>query len=210
MRREYGASPNEISSLGAGRDLKPCSIPAAASINRGIATVLKISLILALLGAATQALGTSAPTNPAPGCDVPEYRQLDFWLGDWDTFDPGDSTTSIARAHVDLIAAGCAVHELYEQTDGLIGDSILSFDPVRKLWQQTWVTNRGSLMVITGRFKDGVLTLEGATHLRSGKSPLQRITWKAEGSGVRESSVMSKDGGKTWEPAFDVLFQKHR
>jgi hypothetical protein len=64
-------------------------------------------------------------------------------------------------------------------------------------------------MVIAGRFKDGVLTLEGTNHYSNGKSPMQRITWKAEGSGVRESSVISKDGGKTWEPAFDVLFQKH-
>jgi hypothetical protein len=139
-----------------------------------------------------------------------EYRQLDFWLGEWDTFDPGDSTTPIARASVDLIAAGCAIHELYEQTDGLIGDSILSFDPVRKLWQQTWVTNYGSLMVIAGRFKDGVLTLQGTVNLRNGKSSLQRITWKAEGTGVRESAVFSRDRGNTWEPAFDVLFQKHR
>jgi hypothetical protein len=172
--------------------------------------VLKRSLILALLGAATQALGASAPTNSPAGCNVPEYRQFDFWLGDWDTFDAGDSSTSVARAHVDLIAAGCAVHELYEQTDGLIGDSILSFDPVRKLWQQTWVTNRGSLMVIAGRFKDDVLTLEGTMHFRNGKSSLQRITWKAESGGVRESSVVSKDGGKSWQPAFDVLFQRHR
>jgi hypothetical protein len=171
--------------------------------------MLKISLILALLGAATQALGASAPTNPPAGCNVAAYRQLDFWLGDWDTFEPGDSTTSVARAHVDLIAAGCAIHELYEQTDGLIGDSILSFDPVRKLWQQTWVTNHGSLMVIAGRFKDGVLTLQGTNHFSNGKSPLQRITWKTEAGGVRESSVISKDGGKTWEPAFDVVFQKH-
>ena len=171
--------------------------------------MLRISLMLILLGAATQVLADSPSTNPPPGCNVPEYRQLDFWLGDWDTFDP-DSATSVARAHVDLIAAGCAVHELYEQTDGLIGDSILSFDPVRKLWQQTWVTNRGSLMVIAGGFKDGALTLEGSMHFRNGKSALQRITWKAEGSGVRESSVVSKDGGKNWEPAFDVLFKKHR
>jgi hypothetical protein len=172
--------------------------------------MLKIPLILALIGAATQAVGASAPSNPPAGCNVPEYRQLDFWLGDWDTFDPGDSTTSVARAHVDLIAAGCAVHELYEQTDGLIGDSILSFDPVRKLWQQTWVTNHGSLMVIAGGFEGSVLTLEGTMHLGNGNSWRQRITWKAEGNGVRESSVVSKDGGKTWEPAFDVLFQKHR
>jgi hypothetical protein len=170
---------------------------------------LAILRIAGLCGA-VPVFGSPVHANPSPGCNVPEYRQLDFWLGDWDTFDSGDSTTPVARAHVDLIAAGCAVHELYEQTDGLIGDSILSFDPARKLWQQTWVTNYGSLMVISGGFKDGVLTLEGTMHFRNGKSSPQRITWKAAGGGVRESSVMSKDGGKTWEPAFDVLFLKHR
>jgi hypothetical protein len=170
--------------------------------------MLKMLLILAL-AAITQAMAAAVPAKPAAGCDFPEYRQLDFWLGDWDTFEPGDAHTSVARAHVDLIAAGCAVHELYEQTDGLIGDSILSFDPVRKLWQQTWVTNYGSLMVIAGTFKDGALNLEGTSHSRSGKVLQQKITWKAEGKGVRESSVMSKDGGATWEPAFDVLFLKH-
>ena len=144
-------------------------------------------------------------------CAAPEYRQFDFWLGDWDTFEVvGDTTTSVARAHVDLIAGGCAVHELYEQTDGLIGDSILSFDPVRKVWQQTWVNNGGGLMVLTGAFKDGAVTLEGEAHTGSGKNLPHRITWKAEGSGVRETAVLSKDGGKTWEPAFDVLFKKHR
>jgi hypothetical protein len=174
-------------------------------------TVLGLA-VLCIAGAwgVASALGSPAAAKPSPGCKMPEYRQLDFWLGDWDAFDPGDSATSVARAHVDPIAAGCAVHELYEQTDGLIGDSILSFDPVRKLWQQTWVTNYGSLMVISGGFEQGVLTLEGTMHFRSGKAVLQRISWKAEGSGVRESSVMSKDGGKTWESAFDVLFLKHR
>jgi len=39
---------------------------------------------------------------------------------------------------------------------------------------------------------------------------LQRITWKIEGNGVREFSVRSKDGGKTWEPFFDVLFKKRK
>jgi hypothetical protein len=170
--------------------------------------VLRVSVMLVLLGLSI-ASASGAPTRPPAGCNIPEYRQFDFWLGDWDTFDPGDSTASIARAHIDLIAAGCALHELYEQTDGLIGDSILSFDPVRKLWQQTWVTNYGSILVIAGGFKDGALSMEGTMHLPNGTSLLQRITWKREGSGVRESSTLSKDGGKTWEPSFDVLFQRH-
>src|SRR5580698_2764037 len=164
--------------------------------------------MLILIGLSTVA-ANAAPARPPAGCNIPEYRQFDFWLGDWDTFDPGDSTTSVARAHIDPIAAGCALHELYQQTDGLIGDSILSFDPVRKVWQQTWVTNRGSLMLITGVFKDRVVTLQGEMHVGDGRSLLQRITWKPEGEGVRESAVMSKDGGKTWEPSFDVLFKRH-
>lgn len=170
--------------------------------------MLRPLLALALLAA-------TAPTSvaaPAPAnCSAPEYHQLDFWLGDWDTLDSDakGSTTSIARTHVEPIAGGCAVHELYEQTDGLIGDSILSYDPVRKQWQQTWVTNRGAIMVIYGNFKGGALILEGEVHLQDGRTIHQRITWKAEGKGVRESAVMSKDGRKTWAPAFDVLFVKH-
>jgi hypothetical protein len=167
---------------------------------------------LAALGIAFLASGVAVASPPAaisPKCTAAEYRQLDFWIGDWDTFEsdaPGGP--SIARARVEPIAQACAIHELYEQADGLIGDSILSYDPVRKQWQQTWVTNRGALMVLWGSFKDGALVLEGETHRQDGTSVMQRITWKAEDKGVRESAVMSKDGGKTWTPAFDVLFLK--
>jgi hypothetical protein len=169
-------------------------------------------LALTLLLAAGQAIANpAAATSPSPHCSAAEYHQLDYWIGDWDTFEadaPGGA--SEARAHVEPIAQGCAIHELYEQNDGLIGDSILSYDPVRKQWQQTWVTNRGSIMVIHGTVKDGALVLEGEVHLKDGKSVMQRITWKPQDKGVRESAVLSKDGGKTWTPAFDVLFLKHK
>ncbi|MGH8172970.1 MAG: hypothetical protein ACREPX_07465 [Rhodanobacteraceae bacterium] len=165
------------------------------------------ALCIALIAHANPSRAADAPISPS--CSAAEYHLLDFWIGDWDTFEadtPGGA--SVARARVTPIAQGCALHELYEQEDGLIGDSILSYDPVRKAWQQTWVTNRGSLMVLTGRFNDNALVLEGEIHLANGQTVAQRITWKAEGKGVRESAVLSKDGGKTWTPAFDVLFLK--
>jgi hypothetical protein len=169
---------------------------------------------LAALGIALIMSSDAVPAAPAPGsprCAAPEYHQLDFWIGDWDTFETDThGGPFIARARVDPIAEGCAIHELYEQTDGLIGDSILSYDPVRRQWQQTWVTNRGSLMVLWGSFSDGALVLEGEAHLRDGTSVMQRITWKAQDKGVRESAVLSKDGGKTWAPAFDVLFLERK
>jgi hypothetical protein len=172
-----------------------------------LATALALSIVFI-----TPPTAFPAPaTVSSPHCSAAEYHQLDFWIGDWDTFESDASNgPSIARARVQSIAQGCAIHELYEQNDGLVGDSILSYDPVRKQWQQTWVTNRGSIMVLWGDMKDGALVLEGEAHLKDGTSVMQRITWKAQDKGVRESAVMSKDGGKTWTPAFDVLFLKRR
>ncbi|MEO8064089.1 MAG: hypothetical protein ABI821_15245 [Pseudomonadota bacterium] len=172
----------------------------------------QLRVVLAALGFIFTASSVAAPattTLDSHRCSAAEYRQLDFWIGDWDTFEAdANGGPSVARARVEPIAQGCAIHELYEQNDGLIGDSILSYDPVRKQWQQTWVTNRGSIMVLWGVLTNGALVLEGEVHLQDGTSVLQRITWKAQDKGVRESAVLSKDGGKKWTPAFDVLFLK--
>jgi hypothetical protein len=171
-------------------------------IRKALAVIALISVIPAVASAA-------ADTPSSARCSAVEYRQFDFWIGDWDTFEMEDlNGPSIARAWIRPIVDGCAMHERYEQSDGLVGDSILSFDPVRRQWQQTWVTNRGSSMVLWGELRDGALVLEGEVHLHDGATVLQRITWRTEGDAVRETAVLSRDGGARWEPAFDVLFRK--
>jgi hypothetical protein len=175
---------------------------------RLLRTALAAAVLVPAIPATAAADGSAAIS---PQCTAAEYRQLDFWIGDWDTFETDDPDgPSIAHARITPIAQGCALHELYAQGDGLIGDSILSYDPVHRQWQQTWVTNRGSLMVLRGKAVDGALVLEGDVHLRDGTSTRQRITWRPQGDAVRESAELSKDGGTTWTPAFDVLFRKRQ
>ena len=169
---------------------------------------IRDALVVIALISGVPAVANADTAAPAR-CSAAEYRQFDFWIGDWDTFDMEEqSDASIARARIAPIVGGCALHELYEQSDGLVGDSILSFDPVRRQWQQTCITNRGSNMVLWGELRDGALVLEGEVHLHDGGTVRQRITWRREGDAVRETAELSRDGGVRWEPAFDVLFRK--
>ena len=175
-------------------------------------------LAFALLGlvisaqAETQLAAAGAKPALHHYCDAPVYHQLDFWIGDWDTIDmadhPDGKGPSIAHAVITPVLDGCALHEKYEQNDGLIGESFTLYVPSLKHWHQSWVNNGAGLWLQDGDFKDGVLTLEATTVGKDGGEVRHRITWAKQGAGVRETSVASKDGGKTWAPEFDCLFVK--
>jgi hypothetical protein len=147
--------------------------------------------------AARQASSSASPTDsPKPAaCTAPEYHQFDFWVGDWDAFDFDNPTTKVARTQVDLILEGCALRENYQATDGHQGQSFSIYDASRKVWHQTWVTNRGQLLVIEGTLEAGEMALTGVDPAAA-EPTLVRGTWKPVSGGVREIGVTSTDGAK--------------
>lgn len=167
---------------------------------REVIIVAEILLSVASLGAKSAA---SAP------CSAPEYHEFDFWLGDWDSFDLG-TTAKDARVRVDRILDGCVIHEDYQSVDGHRGESFSLYDSSRKVWHQTWVTNRGQLLVIEGNLRDGAMVLTGTDRKESGEGRHIRGIWKQADGGVRETAFTSADGGKTWKPWFDLMFRRHK
>jgi hypothetical protein len=142
-------------------------------------------------------------------CTAPEYRQFNFWVGDWDAYDVDKPNVPVARNCVDLILDGCVLREDYRDTTGHHGQSFSIYDSSRKVWHQTWVTNRGELLVIEGTFEAGKMILEGVDH-PDGTERHVRGVWKPVPEGVRETAVTSTDGGKTWKPWFDIIFRPHK
>lgn len=159
--------------------------------------------------AVTGARARPAAHNPAPGCSAPVYRQFDFFAGDWDTYEVGDTSRIIARNRVTPMLGGCAIREVYEQHDGLVGESFSTFDPSRRVWHQSWVTNRGQLLLLDGGLQGGRMVLSGVEWRAAGDSAILRGTWIRAGADVREIAERSTDGGKTWTPVFDILFRPH-
>ena len=141
-------------------------------------------------------------------CSASAFRQFDFWLGDWDVFDVGKSAV-VAHTRVDLILDGCVLREDYEGANGLEGQRFTLYDPSRKIWHQSWATNRGQLLVIEGTLEAGEMVLAGADRTAEGKERRVRGTWKPMNGGVRETAVVSSDAGSTWQPWFDLIFRPH-
>jgi hypothetical protein len=83
-------------------------------------------------------------------------------------------------------------------------DSI--YDASRNVWHQSWVTNHGKLLVVEGKLQSGEMVLSGVEHSDKGEKHI-RGTWKPVTGGVREVAVISIDGGKTWNPWFDLIFR---
>lgn len=151
----------------------------------------------------------AAAPAPAAKCTAFEYRQFDFALGDWDTFDMDAPTKIIARNHVTRMVDGCAVREVYEQNDGLHGESISTYDASRHRWHQTWVTNRGSLLVFDAHLDGNRMIFTAPEQQPDGSATTMRVYWWPEGRAVRERAERSSDGGATWTPLFDIVFRPH-
>src|ERR1700741_4495033 len=95
---------------------------------------------------------------PPSSCTTAEYRQFDFWLGDWDAFEAATNAKD-SRVRITSVLDGCVIHEDYRSVDGHKGESFSIYEASRKIWHQTWVTNRGRLLIIEGRFENGTMVL---------------------------------------------------
>ena len=157
------------------------------------------ALVPALLSAQTAA--------PRPDCKAAEYRQFDFWLGDWNvTTGPNQAGTNLITLTLD----GCVLHEHWAGAKGGRGESFNYYDRDDRQWHQLWVDNSGGTIELAGTLHDGTMVLVGSGKDQSGNPVLNRIAWidNPKDGSVRQLWEQSSDNGKTWQPAFDGLYRK--
>jgi hypothetical protein len=102
------------------------------------------------------ALAVASPATPRPPtapCSPPEYRQLDFWVGEWDAEFalPGGKTGRAVNRITRDEYGDCVIAEHFEQADiGYVGASHSTYDPLKKKWVQTWVDSGGAYITLIG------------------------------------------------------------
>lgn len=148
-------------------------------------------------------------TVPAPPkCDAPEYRQLDFWVGDWNvTVGGGHAGTNL----VTLEESRCLVHEHWTGARGETGQSFNFYNRDDGAWHQVWVSSNGNVLNLTGHYSHGTLTYAGENRKPDGTVLHHRLSFHANPDGtVRQLWETSSDGGSTWATSFDGLYARRK
>jgi tetratricopeptide (TPR) repeat protein len=137
-------------------------------------------------------------------CQAAEYRQFDFWVGEWDVVTT-DGHNPAGSSSVQLILDQCALLENW--TGGGTGKSLNHYDTRLKKWIQDWVDSQSNGIHFEGGLENGVMSYFADSADAQGK-PLRRHMQfvRIDADHVRQFSQGSSDGGKTWSPEYDFLY----
>lgn len=139
---------------------------------------------------------------------APEFRQFDFWIGEWEAKNPQGLTGGTSS--IQLILGTCIIFENWTGTSGTNGKSFNIYNTADKKWHQTWVDDKGTFTHYVGGIENGSMVLVADTII-NGQKGLAKMTFtKMPDSSVRQHGENSTDGGKTWTTSFDFRYVRKK
>ena len=142
-----------------------------------------------------------------PCRNMPEFRQFDFWIGEW--LPKNAQGVTVGTSSIQLILSSCIIFENWE-TPVSAGKSFNVFDVRDRKWHQTWVDNRGLITHYVGGLVDGKMVLDSES-VQNAVKTIARMTFsKLDNGDVRQHGENSTDGGKTWTTSFDFIYVRKK
>lgn len=154
----------------------------------------RLLLLLACL------IATPVVAQPPARCEAPEFRQFDFWIGEW-TVRNADGAL-LGHNTITRIANGCGLLEDWTGAQGGVGMSINAFDGTQ--WTQRWVGAGVVLWIVGGLDEDGAMVMTATEPRATARGEvIDRITWTPLDDGrVLQAWDISTDGGTEWTRTF--------
>ena len=163
-----------------------------------------VALVVAL--AAPAAFGQAQPRY---GCDSPESKQLDFWVGDWELAYTAGGKAVKSRNRITKVLGGCVILEEFSGGAGtkLEGRSFSTFDRATKRWKQTWVDNTASYLDFDGATVDGNFAF-ARSFAKDGKTTHQRMVFRDVKADSLKWLWQSSQDGQDWKTLWDIEYRR--
>jgi hypothetical protein len=148
------------------------------------------------------------PVAPPPAaCSTEEFRQLDFWVGNWEvSWVDAKGETQTGANSVTIEKDGCVIEENFK-IPGFEGNSLSIYHKPYGGWRQAWVDNQGGFFDLTGGpdaegFKLTMVRLKD-------QAPHLRMIWRnIEADSLDWHWQGSKDEGTTWEDSWHLHYER--
>jgi hypothetical protein len=149
-------------------------------------------------------------------CSKPQFRQFDFWVGEWEAF--ATNGNKAGESKISVLLDSCVILEEWTSAgaqQGLIyaGKSFNSYNSATKQWQQTWTDNTGNTTeFLRGEGSEGkIIYYADKVGGPNGKSFMRRLTFtKLNNDKVRQLGERSDDNGKTWTTEYDLEYRRKK
>ncbi len=161
-------------------------------------TPVRMILAAALL-AVPLAAQAQTPPPALPRCDAPEYRQFDFWIGEWDAYNAKGQLAG--HSLIEPVYGGCGVRENWKSKN-ISGGSLNMYDRNQDLWIQNWIDSTGGRIDFTGGWNGTSMVLTGADI--DGDTHRMTFTPNDDGS-VRQHGEGLIDG--EWATEYDFTYR---
>ncbi len=145
----------------------------------------------------------------------PIFRQLDFWVGNWEAYGPKGKKAGDSR--ISIILDSCVVLEEWTSTAAVkgltyAGKSFNTYNASTGQWQQTWVDNSGitTTEFLEGKFEDKKMLFRTKPFAFSKDTmAIRSLTFFDLGPDkVRQLGRITKDNGATWTTEYDLEYRR--
>ena len=151
-----------------------------------------------------------------PCSTSPEFRQFDFWIGQWEAF--ATNGRKAGDSKISLILDSCIILEEWISASivsGLrySGKSFNAWKKAQRQWQQTWVDNTGGTIAYTqGKFEnDKIIFNTDPFMVAKDTIATRRLTFFNLGPDkVRQLGEITKDKGVTWNTEYDLEYRRKK
>ena len=138
--------------------------------------MIRTIAFLLLLSVSTFSNKIMAQNSSKSPCQEKEYKQFDFWLGNWKVYDTKGKL--IGTNNIVKLTNACGMQENWiSKTSSSKGTSYNYYNKSDNSWNQVWIDNSGFSLELKGNYTNNKMILK--SKLVNGKKGnfYHRITW---------------------------------
>ena len=160
------------------------------------------------------ALFISTATCSQSLTELDSAQYFDFWVGEWTaSWDEGNGVEQLGMNTIESTLDGKVLQENFRITGGrskgFKGTSISVFQPRFNRWKQAWADNQGGYFDFEGAFEGEKRMFRTQVFERGDKKIQQRMVfYDITADTMTWDWEMSEDGGKTWNLAWRIFYER--